>query len=381
MNAQPLRIGLDAKRAFTNGTGLGNYARFVINGLLNNFAEHTYYLFTPTVHEQYATFYKAHSNAKVEIVTPQSAFHKQFPGVWRSFYLPTLCNKLSLDVFHGLSNELPFGIGAFKGHKLVTIHDVIFKRYPQYYNPIDRLIYQYKFRYAAQNADTVLATSHQTSADIETYLMHANNVVTYQNCLPIFETKPTTAQIERVQTQYQLPAQFVLSVGTFEPRKRQLELVNTFHKANLPNTHLVLVGKRTNYLAGIEAYIKQFQLGNRIQVLTQVDTADLPSLYHAARAFAYVSEFEGFGIPIVEAMRCGVPIIAAPTSSLVEVGGDAIAYADPTDAQAFSTVLQAALQNPEPDYTKQLAYFETTALMQQLMNCYRHRVTHNKAVH
>lgn len=381
MNAQPLRIGLDAKRAFTNGTGLGNYARFVINGLLNNFPEHSYYLFTPTVHQQYATFYKAQPNTKVEIVTPQSAFHKQFPGVWRSFYLPTLCNKLSLDVFHGLSNELPFGIGAFKGHKVVTIHDVIFKRYPQYYNPIDRLIYHFKFTYAAQNANTVLATSRQTSTDIELYLKHANNVVTYQNCLPVFETRPTEAHIESVKTKYQLPAQFVLCVGTFEPRKRQLELVNAFHKANLPNTQLVLVGKRTNYLAGIEAYIQQFQLTNRVRLLTQVDTADLPSLYHVASAFAYVSEFEGFGIPIVEAMRCGVPIIAAPTSSLVEVGGDAIAYADPSDAQRFSNVLQAVLHQPKPNYTKQLQHFETATLMKQLMNCYQHQVTHNKAVH
>jgi hypothetical protein len=76
-----------------------------------------------------------------------------------------------------------------------------------------------------------------------------------------------------------------------------------------------------------------------------------------------------------------VPIIAAPTSSLVEVGGDAIAYADPNDEQRFSTILQAVLHQPKPNYTKQLQHFETATLMKQLMNCYRHQVTHNKAVH
>ncbi|MCU0441649.1 MAG: glycosyltransferase family 4 protein [Bacteroidia bacterium] len=370
MNAQPLRIGLDAKRAFTNGTGLGNYARFVINGLLANYPQHHYYLITPRISEAYANFYQNISNAHVTIVTPTHFFEKMFPGIWRSFYLPSLLNKLDLDIYHGLSNELPFGINQFKGLKVVTIHDLIFKRYPQYYNPIDRFIYQQKFAYAAKHANMVLATSKQTSEDLATYLGQTKSVVTYQNCLPVFSEKPLAAAIEKTVQIYQLPPTFMLSVGTFEPRKRQLELVQTFNQMNHSHLHLVLVGKRTTYLHAIETYITQHRLSHKVHVLTNVQTNDLPALYHAASVFVYVSEFEGFGIPLIEAMRCGVPIIAAPTSSLVEVGGDVVWYANPTNTGIFEQKVNQALLAPKPDYSKQLQLFETPTLMQQLMHCY-----------
>lgn len=370
MNAQPLRIGLDAKRAFTNSTGLGNYARFVINGLLANYPQHHYYLVTPRISEAYAHFYQNVSNANVTIITPTRFFEKVFPGIWRSFYLPSLLNKLQLDVYHGLSNELPFGIDYFKGLKVVTIHDLIFKRYPQYYNPIDRFIYQQKFAFAAKHANVVLATSKQTSEDIATYLGQANSLVTYQNCLPLFVEKPLAVTIEQTLRSYHLPNSFMLSVGTFEPRKRQLELVQAFHQMSHPHLHLVLVGKRTTYLDAIETYIAKNNLSNTVHVFTNVHTNDLPSLYHAASLFVYVSEFEGFGIPLVEAMRCGVRIVAAPTSSLVEVGGNVVWYADPTNRSDFAQMVNQALLAPKPDYSKQLELFETATLMQQLMHCY-----------
>src|SRR5450830_1348056 len=119
-----LRIGFDAKRAFNNGTGLGNYSRFVIAALSKSFPENEYFLFTPTIKLEFENFIPSSSNIK--IISPESILGKTFPSLWRTYSIAEMCNELQLDIFFGLSNELPVGIENFKSKKVVSIHDLIF---------------------------------------------------------------------------------------------------------------------------------------------------------------------------------------------------------------------------------------------------------------
>lgn len=370
--SEPLRVGLDAKRAFNNGTGLGNYARFVINGLIKNFPENDYYLFTPCIKPEYENFYPASKNVK--LVTPDSFLGKTFSSLWRTYAIADMCNALKLDVFHGLSNELPVGIDAFKGKKIVTIHDLIFLRYPNYYGNIDRYIYTKKFKYACAEADIVLAASEQTKKDIVHYFAtdEVKIKVGYQNCEERFSRQATPDQTQLVKTTYTLPDQFALCVGTIEQRKNQLTVLKAFDALHHPNMQLVFIGKHTDYVNLLKKYISDFHLEHKVVFLQNIPAAHLPVIYQLSTLFIYASEFEGFGIPVLEGLRSGVPVIAANASSLPEVGGKFALYFEPNDVsgllECMKTVMAHAPQ--QPGVNEHLAQFDTATLISALMKVY-----------
>lgn len=368
-----LRIGLDAKRAFNNGTGLGNYSRFVINGLLKHFPQHEYFLFTPSIKPEYANFYSP-SDA-VTTVTPESFLGKTFGALWRTYAIAEMCNALKLDVFHGLSNELPVGIDAFTGRKIVTIHDLIFMRYPNYYGNIDRYIYTRKFRYACEQADVVVATSEQTKQDIVLYIGTPKEKIKigYQNCDDRFQEKATIENKQAVQQRYSLPDQFVLCVGTIEQRKNQLTVLQAFHQLNHPELKLVFIGKQTDYYTQLTDYIRKHQLEDKVLFLQRIPSDDLPVIYQQAKLFIYASEFEGFGIPVLEGLRSEVPVIAANASSLPEVGGNIALYFEPKDVSGLLACMNTVLTKPQSvsGLQEHLHQFDTATLISSLHSIYQ----------
>ncbi len=372
-----LRIGFDAKRAFNNGTGLGNYSRFVINSMVKYFPENEYFLFTPTIKPEFENFIPSSENIK--IISPDSLLGKTFPALWRSYAIAEMCNELKLDVFHGLSNELPVGIEKFSGKKIVTIHDLIFLRYPDYYNNIDRYIYTKKFRHACESADLVLATSHQTENDVvEFFKTDEQKIeVTYQNCDESFSLVVDENLKSDIQKKYNLPERFILSVGTIEQRKNQLTILKAFHRLSSKNLKLVFVGRQTEYVKQLTDFLAKNNLEGRVIFLQQVEHADMPAIFQLAKIFIYASEFEGFGIPLLEALRSGVPVLASNSSSLPEVGGDAAQYFEPGNTNELSEQMRLIL-NDETKYQSmiengkvQAEKFNSDLLMNQLGKFYR----------
>lgn len=364
-----IKIAFDAKRAFNNHTGLGNYSRFVIKGMLDAYPQHMFYLCTPSIKPEYQDLFVEYENVKV--VSPQNVLGKTFKALWRTFGVTGILNKLGVDVFHGLSNELPANINKFKGKKVVTIHDLIFLRYPHYYKSIDRRIYKSKFLQACVDADVVVAASHQTAKDIESFLgIDANKIkVVYQNCDEQFEQKLTAEKLSAVSKKYNLPEQYFVSIGTIEPRKKQLLVLQAFHQANT-NNHLVFVGKQTEYAQRLHQYINQHNLNNRVHFIEGAAFEDFPALYQHAQMAIYASEFEGFGIPVLEALRSGIPVAVAHSSSLTEVGGDAVLYFN--HQEELTELLKNAHQTTisVDKVQTQLAKFSPQALIAQLMGIY-----------
>lgn len=366
-----MRIGFDAKRAFNNRTGLGNYSRFIIAGMLEHFPQHEYVLFTPSVKPEFANLFAQYAN--VQVVTPQGWWGKRFKSFWRTYVISRLSKKLKLDVYHGLSNELPAGITNFQGKKIVTIHDLIFLRYPQYYKPIDRFIYRRKFAKACSSADVIVAASRQTANDITTYfgVPDSKMVIGYQNCAAHFNQLQPAAALAAVRVRYQLPAKYIVCIGTVEDRKRQLLLLKAYHQLN-PTEDLVFVGKRTSYASRLDEYISAHSLQNRVKFIEGASFEDFPAFYRMASLAVYVSEFEGFGIPILEALRCGAQVVAAHTSSLTEVGGEAVHYTSGDTAEELAATMKHALQHPiAPDILQaQAEKFNTRELLVELLSVY-----------
>lgn len=339
-----LRIGFDAKRAFLNRTGLGNYSRSVITSLADHFPEDRYFLYTPKVPSDGGTWTISETPA-ISIRTPKLPV---LTSAWRSRFIVPQLIKDELDIYHGLSHEIPIGIQGNGIKTVVTIHDLIFLRYPQYYKAADRKIYELKFRNACKNADLIIAVSEQTKKDIVRYFrINPKRIkVVYQSCAPIFRESCTPLQLQQVNEKYQLPQQYLLHVGTIEERKNLMLVVKALQQ--LPETvNLVVVGKETSYAAGVKAFIREHHLENRVHFLESVPFTDLPALYQQAEVFVYPSEFEGFGIPILEALCSGVPVIAATGSCLEEAGGPDSIYINPKDESALVTAINTVLQNPD----------------------------------
>lgn len=338
-----MQIGFDAKRAFTNNSGLGNYSRFVISSLIHHFPQNQYFLYTPKQHRLFRNFdpHLAHA----QVVAPQG-FWKKLSSAWRVLQVAAAVRHNKLDIFHGLSNELPSGIRRSGAKIVVTIHDLIFLRYPELYKPVDRAIYNYKFRNACKQAHGIVAISEQTKQDIIAYFgtEPSKIEVIYQDCNAIFHQKCDADSLNAVRVKYKLPERYLLCVGTLEPRKNQLTLLKAWHRA-ASDLEMVFVGRHTPYTNSLKAYIKQHYLEAKVHFMPYIQFYELPAIYQLATIFAYPSVFEGFGIPVVEALNSGIPVITSTGSCFREAGGKAARYVSPDNEAALTQAIQELSHN------------------------------------
>ena len=341
-----MKIGFDAKRFFLNSTGLGNYSRDLVRGVLEEEMDNDYFLYTTGGEIDLKTkFLKNHSNIK--IVTP-TGIYKKMKSYWRSVRLEKQLLKDGVEVFHGLSHEIPKKNKLSKIKYVVTIHDLIFLRFPENYNRIDREIYKKKVEYACTTADKIIAISEQTKRDLMEFLKvpsHKIEVI-YQSCAASFHHISDYRYRHLVQKKYNLPENYILYVGTIEKRKNLATLVEAIGKSNtqLP---LVAIGKQTDYTKEVMDMIDKYKLGNQVALLQNVTFLDLPSIYQSANLFVYPSLFEGFGIPVLEALYSKTPVIAATGSCLEEAGGPNSIYVDPKNSDELAQQIDRVIENGE----------------------------------
>lgn len=339
-----MKIAFDAKRAFRNSSGLGNYSRTLIRQLCHYYPDNQYILYTPSSASLDPDFPPL--NTRVE--TPKNFTSLIFKGLWRSYGIGKSIRKEKPDLFHGLSNELPFNIRTSGIKSIVTIHDLIFLRFPHLYKTIDRNIYLKKFRFASENADLVIAVSMQTKKDLMHYFGTPEEKikVVYQSGNPLFSQVLSRKEIDKVLHKYDLPGEYILSLGTLEERKNLLQLVRAMHYRNI-NIPLIVAGRpERNYAEKVYRYIEENKIEN-VYFLTHIPTRELPALYQGANLFAYPSVFEGFGIPVLEALQSGTPVIAGAGHCLEETGGPDSVYINPDRLEDFSQSILTILTNSD----------------------------------
>jgi glycosyltransferase involved in cell wall biosynthesis len=337
-----MRIGFDAKRAFFNQSGLGNYSRTLISQLCNKFPGNEYFLFSPREGVLKPGFPPSNSC----IIHPNKFSSKQFPSIWRSAFMGKDIGRLKIDLFHGLSNELPRDIKRSKARSVVTIHDLIFLRYPELYRKIDRKIYRYKFHSSCKNADAIVAISQQTKDDIIRFfdIPEEKIHVIYQSCNPLYYEKVAESLKTFVRQKHSLPPEYMLYVGTIEERKNLLQLIKARHKHNI-ELPLVVAGRITPYFEKVQDYIRENEIKDII-FLKNLLQEELPAIYQMAGLFIYPSSFEGFGIPILEAMNSGIPVIAGSGSCMQETGGPHSIYVNPSKTDEIAESIKKILGNP-----------------------------------
>ena len=338
-----LKIGYDAKRVFQNFTGLGNYSRTLLASLSEHQPALELHLFAPkpNEHPQCAPFlstpYQTHF--------PQSAFK----SYWRTKGMVNDLVKNKIQIYHGLSHELPLGIERTGIKTVVSIHDLIFKKYPKQFKPIDRWIYEKKFRSACLRADVVVAISESTKQDIiDLYDIPEKKIqVIYQSIHPQFLAAANPTAHAATRASLSIPKDYFLYVGSIIPRKNLRLIVEAYALiANQNFPPLMIVGKGGAYRQSIESFIKANNLHNQIRFLDSISFADLPALYSGAIGMCYPSIYEGFGLPLVEALSQQTPCITYNGSSLPEAAGPGAIYLEQLSAQTIAAALRRLLEMP-----------------------------------
>lgn len=372
-----MKIGFDAKRAYRNFTGLGNYSRFILKSLSENHPSHHYYLYTPKKGPETKEISISCQNANQRTLVPTDLWKLPLlSSAWRSIYQGVKHFDHQLDIYHGLSNEIPL-IRNPRTRYIVTVHDLIFCRYPEMLNPIDVQIYKSKMERSCRQAHSVIAISHQTKKDLVDFMGidESKIKVVYQGFHENYKKEVSPLRMAEVKMKYQLPDKFLFFVSTIEKRKNVqliLEAMKLRKDWNLP---LVIVGKLTAYVKTLRSMVKEYGLEGRVHFLHKVSFEDLPAMYKLAHVFIYPSYFEGFGIPIIEAQSMGTPVITSTSSCFKEAGGEAALYGSPDDPETLIANIEA-FSNPlfrqnfiEKGY-QNIKRFDESVISQELMEIY-----------
>lgn len=343
-NKNPISIGFDAKRAFFNSSGLGNYSRNLLSAFVNNYPENTYYLFTPKIKNRFILA----NDDKFRLITPGLFVHKLIHPLWRTFFMTDDIKRIKPDIFHGLSQELPAGIEKTGIRSIITVHDLIFLRFPQYYKWIDTKIYTKKLIHACRISDWIIAISNQTKEDIINFLKVSPEKISviYQGCNPYFRSNFSKEYDLTIRKKYNLPERYLLYVGTVEERKNLLGIVKAVHSANI-SIPLIIVGRKVNpYYNTVLNYITSNKLNNII-FTENILNSDLPAIYRNAECFIYTSFFEGFGIPLLEALVSRTPVITSKGGCFAEAAGPGSLYVDPSNPEEIGEAICKVTGNKE----------------------------------
>ena len=334
-----MKIGYDAKRIVRNGTGLGNYGRTLVNDIAQYDAELDLRLYAPDKgRDELRGQIVAQDN--VSFCYPHDSALPFAKAWWRTKGIVKDLLHDGVQIYHGLSGELPFGISKTNIRSVVTIHDLIFLRHPEFYHWLDTKIYTWKFLQTIKEADHIIAISECTKRDIMAFgeVDGSQISVIYQSCAPRFLKEEVRGKKE--------DGRYILSVGSIEERKNILLAVKALPL--LPeDLQLVIVGRHTKYTDVVQAYAERHGLMPRVKIMHGVKDEELPDLYAGAEAFVYPSVYEGFGIPIIEAISTGLPVVACTGSCLEEAGGPDNLYVAPDDAEGMAAAIRQVLRGAE----------------------------------
>ena len=360
-----MRIGFDAKRLYNNFTGLGNHSRTTIDILTAEFPENEYFLYTPKIRLNDVT--RPYTERKgCHTVLPQGVVKG---SIWRTCGLVSDLKRDGIELFHGLSNEMPVGMFHSGVASVVTIHDVAFRTFPDMYHWHDRKIYNAKWQYACNHSDRIIAISECTKRDVmEFYNVPEHKVdVVYQPVNPryyrpiadidgienIVDTINSMDSINSIPSIKSTPnkplhSPYMLYVGSINSRKNLLGIVKAMEL--MPKDLLMplkVVGGGGSYKQMVREYIAEHGMEHLFEWTETIDNAELQSLYANAQMMVYPSFYEGFGLPVVEAQLSGCPVVTSNVSSLPEAGGPYALQADPNSPEDICNQMVKLLTDEE----------------------------------
>jgi glycosyltransferase involved in cell wall biosynthesis len=331
-----ISIGFDAKRALFNYSGLGNYSRNLLSALVKYYPGNSYFLFTPDTRNRIIM----PDEEKFRLIEPEKYLFRILRSLWRMKFMVNDLKRHDIEIYHGLSQEIPWSIEKSGIKSVITVHDLIFMRFPGYYKGIDSKIYTGKLIRSCRVSDRIVAISKQTRDDLIKFLnIPCEKIsVIYPGCNQWFWDFDRANTGHNIRMKYNLPEKYLLYVSTIEKRKNLLGILEAMNisKIDIP---LVVIGRKSHpYFEDILRYIASNNIRNVIFPGGVMNT-ELPAIYRNAECFIYPSFFEGFGLPVLEALVSGTPVITSKEGCFAEAGGPGSLYIDPHNPEEMGQAI------------------------------------------
>ncbi len=354
-----MRIGLEITAAVQQGGGIGRYVREMLCALSNIDQSNQYSLFYASNNKSNHAMLDLPDNFRVRHLPMNDIW---LARIWQRIRLPLPVELITgfIDIYHSPDFTLPPTLSGIP--TLLTVHDLSFLRDPESAAPRLRGYLEVAVKRSVRLATHILADSQSTKDDlIELYLTPEDKItVLYAGVSSAFRPILDSSQLMKVRKRYNLGDQpFVLSVGTLQPRKNHIALIKAFELALRDSDYnLVLAGGQGWSYEEVHDLVRLRGLQHRVLFAGFVADEDLSALYSSADVMAFPSLYEGFGLPVLEAMACGVPVLASNVSCLPEVAGAAALFVDPRDVEAMSAAMLKLLSNVDLRETLRKKGFE-----------------------
>ncbi len=323
-----MKIAVDAKRLFNNLSGLGVYSRALMSGLIELFPKNEYAL---KVHKKH---FKNSSFATGSFSEYADISNALIPAYWRTFELGVEVEKEKYDIFHGLSNELPKG-GLNKVKKIVTIHDLIAYKHPEWFSMADAKILKAKVEHVVKKADRIIVPSDFVKRDIDLYFTGASpKTFVVREAVEITRNGLVKSPFSKFVEE---PNDFFLFVGNTNPRKNLslvLEAITLF-----PEAVLIAVLGNAKPKADQKDLMEKLMKQNRLILFDYLNESELKYLYRYAKGLIYPSIEEGFGLPVLEAMHNNCPVVTTSNSAMSEITADAAIYINSNDKEELKVAM------------------------------------------
>jgi len=288
------------------------------------------------------------SNKELIIPYPRIPLKKT---IGENFYLSLKLKKYNFDIVHELGQKNSF-IFNFPSKKILTIHDLTPMLFPQTHGVINVFLHKFLLPKAAKNADKIIADSENTKKDVINYLGIPQENIKVIHCgvsenFKIIDKENDKKRIDLIRLKHGLPEKYILTVSTLEPRKNLLTLIKAYHKLkkNKIKHKLIVIGAKGWKYHNIFNAVKQYNLENDVIFLGFIPNNELPVIYNLSDIFVYPSIYEGFGLPPLEAMACGIPVVTSNTSALPEVVGNAGIMVNPYNPDEFTNAFYEVINN------------------------------------
>jgi glycosyltransferase involved in cell wall biosynthesis len=377
-----MKIAIDVRTVLPNRSGVGNYVLHLIQNLRQIDPEPIYYLLAQ----------KKNLSLLGHLTREQNPFltffsHENHPlsDFWEHFILPLRLKAMGIHVFHGPASLIPFR----KDHcgLIVTIHDLVAFLFPETI-PLKYGAYmRYLLRQAVKKADRIIAVSHHTGKDLIKILKVPAEkiVVIHEAPSPIFRPDDREVVRSRLKQQYGITKKFIYHLGNIEPRKNLIVLLEAFTLVckELGTEYQLVVSGQKGWLTGaLNRFFKNYPVRDQVIFTGYIPMEHLPLFMNGAEVFVFPSLYEGFGLPVLEAMSCGTPVISSNRSSIPEIVGSAGVLVDPTNTRELADRIIGLLRNREERMRlsqlgiEQAARFSWVEAARQTLNAYRSVIRH-----
>jgi glycosyltransferase involved in cell wall biosynthesis len=372
-----MKIAIDVRTILPNRSGVGNYVLHLIQNLRQVDSEPIYYLLAQ----------KKNMSILGHLAREQNPFltsfsHENHPlsDFWEHFILPLRLKQMGIHVFHGPASLIPFR----KDHcgLIVTIHDLVAFLFPETIPRKYGAYMRYLLRQAVKKADKIIAVSHHTKEDLIRILKVSPEkiVVIYEASSPIFHPDDRKSVQSRLKQQYGISQKFIYHLGNIEPRKNLIVLLEAFTlvcRELGPEYQLVVSGQKGWLTGSLNRFFKNYSMRDQVFFTGYVPVDHIPLFMNGAELFVFPSLYEGFGLPVLEAMSCGTPVISSNRSSIPEIIGSAGVLVDPTNVRELADRIIELLRNPEERRRlsqlgiDRASQFSWTEAARQTLNVYR----------